>query len=111
MKQDKARRLRKRGWRVGSVREFLTLDDAEEAYIEARLAMSRLVRRMRMARRMTQVELARRMKSSQSRIAKVEAGDPSVSVDLQLRSALVLGASLEDVAKALRKGDRFQLQA
>lgn len=93
MKEDKARRLRQKGWRVGSTREFLNLDEAEEAYIEA-------------ARRMTQHELAAHMKSSQSRIAKIEAGDPSVSIDLELRSALALGASLNDVARALREPER-----
>lgn len=106
MKEEKARRLREKGWRVGSAREFLNLDEAEEAYIEARLALSDLVREMRAARRLTQHELAAHIKSSQSRVAKVEAGDPSVSIDLELRSALALGASLDDVARALQRRGR-----
>jgi len=106
MKEEKARRLREKGWRIGSAREFLGLEEAEEAYVEARLALSNLVRETRAARHMTQHELAARMKSSQSRIAKIEAGDPSVSIDLELRSALALGASLTDVARALRERGR-----
>jgi transcriptional regulator with XRE-family HTH domain len=42
---------------------------------------------------MTQSDLARKLKSSQSRVAKMEAGEGSVSLDLLVRSLLVLGAS------------------
>jgi hypothetical protein len=42
--------------------------------------------------------------SSQSRIAKMEAGDPSVSIDLIMKSLLALGASPKDVAKAISSG-------
>jgi len=50
---------------------------------------------------MTQREVARIVKSSQSRIAKMEAGDPSVSLDLLIRSLLVLGASGRDLGRII----------
>ena len=39
--------------------------------------------------------------SSQSRVAKMEGGDPSVSLDLLIRSLLALGASARDLARAI----------
>ena len=98
MDANKRARLEARGWRVGSPDEFLGLAPEEAAYIEIRLALAESLRARRRAQKVTQVELARRMKSSQSRVAKIEAGDPSVSLDLLVRSLLALGASSEDLA-------------
>jgi len=44
---------------------------------------------------------AKLIKSSQSRLAKMEGGDPSVSLDLLIRSLLALGASNRDLARAI----------
>ena len=41
------------------------------------------------------------MKSSQSRIAKMEAGDPSVSLDLLIKALLTLGASSRDLGRII----------
>ncbi|MCX6024673.1 MAG: helix-turn-helix transcriptional regulator [Chloroflexi bacterium] len=101
MDKRKRVRLEKRGWKVGTVSEFLNLSVEEAAIVEVRLALSRGVRKLRQRKKLTQVELARRMGSSQSRVAKVEAGHPSVSVDLMVKSLAVLGASREDVGKMI----------
>jgi predicted transcriptional regulator len=37
---------------------------------------------------LSQTELAKRMKSSQSRIAKIEAAEPNVSIELMMRALL-----------------------
>jgi predicted XRE-type DNA-binding protein len=84
--------------RFGSADEFLGLAPEEAAYIEIRLALAEHLKARRRAEQVTQLELARRMKSSQSRVAKLEDGDPSVSLDLLIRSLLALGASPEDLA-------------
>lgn len=102
MKKSKRRKLRAAGWAVGSVQEFLGLSDADAALIEMKLALSRTLRDCRQRRGLSQVELAKRLRSSQSRVAKMEAGDPSVSMDLLVSSLLVLGASLTELAKAIR---------
>lgn len=101
MDARKRKRLEAKGWTFGDAKEFLGLSDAEAAYVEvkARLAVALTKRRERQG--VTQVELARRMGSSQSRVAKAEAADPSVSVDLLLRSLLAIGATPADVARAL----------
>lgn len=102
MKQSKRKKLEAAGWTVGSAQEFLGLSDADAALIELKLTLSRSLRDRRQRRGVSQVELAKRLQSSQSRVAKMEAGDPSVSMDLLVSSLLVLGASEADLAKAIR---------
>jgi hypothetical protein len=106
MKKRKQDKLKATGWAVGSVREFLALSDADTALIELKLALSRSLRTRRQRRGVSQVELAKRLHSSQSRVAKMEAGDPSVSMDLLVSSLLVLGAGPADLAKAIRGSER-----
>ena len=59
------------------------------------------LRQLRRQANLTQEQLARFLKSSQSRVAKMETGDPSVSLDLLVRSLLVLGESRKSLAKIL----------
>lgn len=101
MKQAKRRKLEKRGWKVGSTAEFLELSPEEEAFVEMKLSLSEQVKRMRKQKRLSQVQFAKMIKSSQSRVAKMETGDPSVSLDLLVKSLLALGASRKDLAKAI----------
>lgn len=101
MDKEKKARLEAHGWKVGSAEEFLSLTAEEAAYVELRLKLSDAVREYRKKRRLTQVQLAELLQSSQSRVAKVEAADESVSLDLLIRSLLVLGATLQDLAKVI----------
>src|SRR6185503_13878950 len=94
-------RLESAGWKVGTVQEFLGLSDAEAALIEIRLALAGGLRRMRTHKHLTQATLARQIASSQSRVAKMETGDPSVSIDLLVRALLVLGAKPCDLARII----------
>jgi len=102
MKTNKRKKIEKNGWKVGSVAELLNLSPEEVDYIEMKLALSRTLRKQRAKSKLTQVELAKKLKSSQSRVAKMEAGDPSVSIDLLVRSLLALGASPKAVAKSIQ---------
>ena len=101
MRTSKRARLEAAGWTVGTVKEFLGLSEADAALIEMKLALSRSLRARRKQYGLSQVEFARRLQSSQSRVAKMEAGDPSVSMDLLVSSLLLLGASSADLAKAI----------
>lgn len=103
MNKTKRTRLQARGWRVGSAKEFLGLSPEEAALVETRLALSRALRSRREAQGLTQTELAQRLKSSQSRVAKMEAGDKTVSVDLLVRALFSLGAKPRDVGRALQR--------
>lgn len=101
MRKIKRGKLEAKGWQVGSVQDFLGLSDEETAYVELKLALSRSLRQWRTRHGVTQMELARRLGSSQSRIAKMEAADTSVSVDLLVRSLLTVGATRGDLARAI----------
>jgi predicted XRE-type DNA-binding protein len=101
MDKEKKARLEARGWRVGSAEEFLGMTPEETTYIELRLKLSDAVREYRKKKRLTQVQLAELLQSSQSRVAKVEAADESVSLDLLIRSLLALGATRQDLAKVI----------
>lgn len=105
MDANKRARLERAGWKVGTVQEFLELSDADTAYIEikARLAASLAKRRAR--KHYTQEQVAQLLQSSQSRVAKMEGADGSVSLDLLIRSLLALGATPHDVAQTIRAAD------
>lgn len=101
MREEKKRRLEAKGWKIGSVKELLRLSGEESAYIELKIRLAEGLRERRQRNRLSQADLARTLKSSQSRIAKMEAGDPSVSLDLLIRSLLALGTSDRELSKII----------
>jgi DNA-binding XRE family transcriptional regulator len=101
VREEKRRRLEAKGWKVGTAQEFLRLNPEEAAYIELKLRLAMGLREWRQRRRLTQADLAKRLQSSQSRIAKMEAGDPTVSLDLLIRSLLTLGASRRELSRMM----------
>jgi len=105
MKTTKRTRLERAGWRVGTAAEFLRLTPEEQQFVELKLALAGGVRQLRERRGLTQGDLAKRLGSSQSRIAKMEAADASVSLDLLMRSLLSIGATTSDIAKLIKKAE------
>lgn len=101
MDKRKRERLAKKGWKTGSVAEFLDLSAEESAYIEMKLALSEKLRERRRRKKLTQAELAKAIESSQSRVAKMEAGDPTVSIDLLVKSLLALGVSKKELGRTI----------
>ena len=103
MTVDKAkqRQLTAKGWKLGSTEEFLGLSAEEAAYVEMKVTLSRTLKERRIKKRLNQTQFAKLINSSQSRVAKMEAGDPSVSIDLLVKSLLALGASKKDVARSI----------
>ena len=104
MNAKKIKRLQAKGWRVGTAEEFLDLSEEEAAYVDLKLTFGENLKKHRQQKNFTQVELARLLKSNQSRVAKMEAGDPSVSLDLLVRSLLVLGMTKRDIAGMISRG-------
>lgn len=94
-------KLEEQGWKVGTVSEFLELSEEESAYIEMKLALSEKLRARRRKMRLTQEQLAKLISSSQSRVAKMEAGDPAVSLDLLVKSLLALGVSTKELGRSI----------
>ena len=94
-------RQRGKGKEGGTHKEFLGLPPYEEAYIDLRLKLAEGPKARRVGRRLTQLELAKSVRSSQSRVAKMEAGDPTVSLDVLVRSLIALGASSKELAQLI----------
>ena len=103
MKKTKRTRVEKAGWKVGSAAQFLRLSPEEEAFLDLKVALAESLRKRRARRHLTQGALAKLLRSSQSRVAKMEASDPTVSLDLLVRSLLALGTSPEELARIIRR--------
>jgi DNA-binding transcriptional regulator YiaG len=101
MKNEKKKKLEAKGWKVGDSTEFLNLSPEEAAYVELKILLSKKLQSTRKQKRLTQIQFAHLLKSSQSRVAKMEAGDPSVSLDLLIRSLLMLGTSRKTLAQMM----------
>jgi DNA-binding XRE family transcriptional regulator len=106
VKDEKRRKLEALGWKVGSTADFLSLTAEEEALVELKLRLATWLRTARAEHRWTQAEFARRIGSSQSRVARMEAGDPSVSLDLMFRSAFAAGATQRDLGRYIAAHDK-----
>ncbi len=106
MKAAKRRKLEADGWRVGDARDFLGLSSSEAQFVEIKLALARKLRQIREEHHWTQAELARKVGSSQSRVAKMEAGDPTVTVDLLVKSLLAAGADRHELGRVVGSRQR-----
>jgi DNA-binding XRE family transcriptional regulator len=100
---EKRKRLEKAGWTAGDAADFLELSPEEARFVELKLALAAGVRQYREKRGWTQAALARQLGSSQSRVAKMEAADGSVTLDLMMRSLLAMGVAPGEIAKLIRK--------
>ena len=106
MKPEKRKRLEEKGWKVGSAEEFLGLTPEEATLVELRLKLADAVKLLRKEKHLTQTQLAALLGSSQSRVAKVEAAEDSVSLDLLIRSYLAMGGTAQDLATVIASSKR-----
>ena len=101
MRADKRRQLERAGWTVGDAGDFLELSVEDRRFVEVKFALANGLRRLREELGLTQAQAAERLGSSQSRVAKMEAGDRTVSTDLLLKALFRLGASERDVSRLI----------
>ena len=101
MEKEKQEQLAAGGWVTSSVQEFLDLTDEEIAYIEVKQRLSKALRKTRLAKGLTQAQFAALVQYSQSRVSKMETGDPTISLDLLVRGLLALDATDENLARAI----------
>jgi ribosome-binding protein aMBF1 (putative translation factor) len=101
MRKQKKKSLESKGWKISTVKEFLGLSYEESAYIELKIKLAAGLRQRRQQKGLSQLDLAAKLQSSQSRVAKMEAGDPSVSLDLLIRSLISLGASGRELSQII----------
>ena len=107
MNSARLKRLQAAGWKVGSTKEFLKLSNEEATLVELKLSLTDALKQARQKRHLSQIDLAQRMGSSQSRVAKIEAGDPSVSLDLIVRAFLATGATRQELQRAFSKKEKI----
>lgn len=102
MRKDKIQKLKDAGWESGTVQEFLKLSDEESALVEVRVALFEAFQKIRKEKKLTQKEAASLLNTSQSRVSKLESGDPSVTLDLMIRSLVTLGAKKKDFVRIFK---------
>ena len=108
MNAAKLKGLRAAGWKVGSAKDFLVLSDDEAALVGLKASLADAIKQARQKRRLSRVDLARRVGSSQSRVAKTEAGDPPVTIDLMVRAILATGATRRELQRAFVARKRWR---
>lgn len=101
MKKTKKENLEKSGWKVGTAQEFLGLSPEEDSYVELKLSLSQYLQEKRKIKHLTQIQMAKLISSSQSRVAKMEKAESSVSIDLILRTLFALGTETGEIADIL----------
>ncbi len=101
MDTKRKKKLEAKGWKVGSAQDFLNISEEEMALIELKISLGDTLQNRRKQKKMPQSQLAKQLHSSQSRIAKMETGDPSVSLDLLFKSLFSLGISKNELAKVI----------
>lgn len=101
MDKEKKARLKAKGWVVGEVDDYLGLDKAELAIIDMKPALAEAIVEKRKEQKMTQSKLAKAIGSSQSRVARIEHADPSVSLELMIKSLISLGWSRKEIGKVV----------
>src|SRR5690349_12775852 len=106
MNKAMRRRLEAAGWRIGSAADFLGLTEEEAMLVEMKVVLGESLRRHRVRRRLTQHELAKRLRSSQSRVAKLELGAGGVTLDLLFRALFAAGVTLDQIAREMRSKRR-----
>jgi hypothetical protein len=107
MDAEKKARLEAKGWKVGTVTEFLGLTPEDEAYIESELAVEQMRKRVadlvhaKRGRILTQAALAKKLKTTQPRVARIEAANSSIPLDTLIRAALEAGATVQEISRTL----------
>lgn len=101
MDAEKRKRLEAAGWAVGDTSDFLGLTEAETELVELKTRLALFAKERRKAHNLSQDALAKKMGSSQSRVAKIESGDPSVSLDLIVCALLTTGATRQELAQVI----------
>jgi DNA-binding XRE family transcriptional regulator len=99
MDSKKRKRLEAQGWVTGDAADLFGLTPEEARLIDLKLALRATIKEERKRQGLTQEGLAKAMGSSQSRLAKIERGDPSVSVDLLLKALMALGMTNKQISK------------
>lgn len=101
MDEEKQKRQAAAGYVSITVADFLGLTPEQSELIEIKLTLTDALSVQRKTSGLSQGELAEKIGSSQSRIAKMERGDPHVSLDLMIRALLAAGMTRRQLAEVI----------
>jgi ribosome-binding protein aMBF1 (putative translation factor) len=101
LNNKRKKELETQGWKFGGFEDFLGISDDEFEYIEIKINLSEMVREFREGKGLSQADAAEILKSSQSWLAKIETADPTVSIDMQIKSLLALGATKQEIGQKI----------
>lgn len=101
--ENQKNKILRKNFKANSQLAFSKLTPAESQYLEIKIGLSQLLKQKRKERKFSQIDLANHIKSSQSRVAKMEKADDSVSLDLIIKALLSLGISRRELAKTISK--------
>lgn len=101
MNSKQKARLEAAGYEFLTVTEFLGLTPEEEVLVEIRLALGNLLRQYRKEAKVRQVDVAQKAKTTQSRIARVEAAASSVSTDAMLLAMVAAGVPVRKIGETI----------
>lgn len=76
----------------------------EALVAEMKASLARSLRKRRAERKLSQKDLAKRLGSSQSRVSKIEADAPEVSLDLLVRALIAIGSGRREIGRILGGG-------
>jgi transcriptional regulator with XRE-family HTH domain len=105
MDKDKQAKLALKGWKIGTVNEFLDLTPAEATYIELRLALSENLKQRQT--QITSSQFAQLLNANSSQIEKLETREAEVTLDFLIRSLLTLGATVKELAEIMVHSQDF----
>lgn len=111
MDEAKRKRLAEAGYQATTVADFLGLSAEQSELIEIKLALTFALKQQRSKSSLSQSQLAEKIGSSQSRVAKMEAGDPHVSLDLMIRTLVAAGMTRGEIAQAMLPKPASALQS
>jgi len=97
MNPEKRAALEAAGFRVGTVKEFLGLTDAESKLVELRVAIAKTIRGLRTQTGASQGEIAAKIKKTQPQMARIEAAKEGVSLDQMFLGLFAAGGSIADL--------------
>jgi predicted XRE-type DNA-binding protein len=95
MHARRAKKLKEKGGRVATAQKFLGLSDLDMAVVELRVALATALQQRRKQAKLTQVQLAKTIQSGQSRVAKMEGGDPQAGLESLVRALRATGTTVQ----------------
>ncbi len=88
-------------WVETDVQELLDLSAQDLVIVEFRAALALALQQARKRQKLTQETAAKTIGTSQAQVARMEAGQSSITIDRLIKALIALGVSRPTIVKAL----------